>query len=126
MSRSVWIVNRTGWDYDDNYYYKTEGLTPYQAFTDLELAKSFMRDLEAREIRDCASRFFIDFARLEDFDNSIDSTIEEVCESLSLSYDGKDVTFSKPVENYSDDELINIAQAFFIDFFQIVEVELVA
>lgn len=127
MSRSVWIINKTGWDYDDSHYFKSEGLFPYKAFTDSEIALSFLKDLEASEIRDCASRFFSDFAQIEEFEYTQSETnFKSSCERLHLSHDGHEFSFSKPIEAYSDDELLNIAKAFSVYFFQLVEVELMA
>jgi len=126
MSRLMWIVNRTGWDYDDSHYYRNDNLMPYKAFTDLEIAKAFLKEREAAEIRNCASRFFSDFAIKENYDISNSDTLEDFCKELCLSDTGYEMEFDKPVEKYSDDELLKIAEAFHVSFFQIVEVELVA
>ena len=127
MSRNVWIINKIGWDYDDSHYFKSEGLFPYKAFTDSEIALSFLKELEAAEIRNYASSFFSDFAQIEEFEYTQSETnFKSSCERLHLSHDGHKFSFSKPIEAYSDDELLNIAKAFSVYFFQLVEVELMA
>lgn len=126
MSRSVWIINSIGWDYDDSSYYRTDsGGRPYQAYTDKMIAESFLKDLQVRELRDCFSRFFTDFARMDDYDNNYES-LEDLCKALSLSYRDGEACFAKSSDQYSDDELLNIAEAFFVSFYELVEVELVA
>lgn len=125
MSRSIWVINKAGWEYDDSNYYRSGGVGPYQAYTDKEIAESFMRDLEVKELRDIGNRLD-DFIRADYFRSDETSDIEELCNILDISYNGHDISFNKSIQKYSDDELLKIAYSFFLNFYELVEVELVA
>lgn len=127
MSRSVWIINRIGWEYDDSNYYKSEsGGTPYQAYTDREIALSFLKDIEARELRSVGQNLLSDFIRSDDYRADLAEDLESLCKILHLKYNDGEISFSKPFHQYSDEELRSIADAFYVSFYELVEVELVA
>lgn len=129
MSRSIWIVNKEGWEYDDSYYYKYgSGGQPHQAFTDKEIAESFLRDLELSEITDIAPILFRDYIKQGDYDidDEYHKDILDLRNKKLIQYDGYNFDYTKPVDEYSGEELLSIGKAFGITFFSLIEVELVA
>lgn len=131
MSRSVWVINGIGWEYDDNNYYKSGGGRPLQAYTDKEIALSFWRELEAGEIRSVGNTFFRDFVSeymLTELSAIYDSDdLSATLKDLEVNHDGDgDFSFAKSVHSYSDEKLLNIAKIFGVQFYELIEVELVA
>jgi len=132
MSRSIWIINRIGWEYDDSTYYRSEsgGGQPYQAYTDLEIAKSFLAQLEAEEFRREGANIF-DYVSMDELRYQYGSAnnyleLTEAAKKVGLEYDGYDFGFLKEVSSYSDNEVHEIFNFLNIEFFTLVEVELIA
>lgn len=126
MSRSIWVINRVGWEYDDSSYYRSGDGSPYQAYTDPEIALSFMKILGAQEIRSLGNNFF-DFV---DANNVLygysDEDTKTKLNELGLNYSDSEITFSKNIKEYSDEELNSILEFLEISFYTLSAVDLVA
>jgi len=127
MSGSIWIANNIGWEYDDNYYYRSEyhDGRPAFAYTDQKIAEDFVKDLNIREIRSLGDRFF-DYVRPDDVGYS-DEEKALFYKEFGIDYSNQyPLTFSTPMEELSDEKLIKIAEFFNVIFYELVEVSLVA
>jgi len=120
----VWIITRYGWEYDDSRYYRpeSEGGTPVSAFTFPELAKRLCDEKNVVEMRDMGSRGLSDYVSQWDYDRESDD-YKEFLESHFL--DG-DLDYTKPPSELDDQILIEIMNYFNLNFYEVVEVELLA
>lgn len=128
MSRSIWIANRIGWEYDDNYYYKSEYSEgrPAFAYTDQKIAEDFVRDLNIQEIKSLGPRVF-DYVRRDDLEyNHSEESLARFDEDYGIDLsDRYEITFSREMDQYTDDDLLKIADVCNILFYELVEVSLV-
>lgn len=132
MSRSIWIVNRIGWEYDDSTYYRSEsgGGQPYHAYTDFEIAKSFLGQLEGDSFR-TEGAYIFDYVSVENIkyrysDENDYAEMIEAAKKVGLWYNGYEFKFIKEPYSYSDEEAKEILNFLEVEFFTLVEVELVA
>lgn len=48
QSISLWLVNENAWEYNDEYYYQTEGYNTFGVFSDREVAEKVVNELTLR------------------------------------------------------------------------------
>lgn len=120
----VWVISRYGWEYDDSRYYRpeSEGSYPVSAFTIPELAKRICDEKNVAEIRAMGSRGLDDYVSGWDY-NSEDEEYKEFLESHFLD---SDLEFTKPPHEISDQILVEIMNYFHLNFYEVIEVELLA
>lgn len=130
MSRSVWVINEVGWEYDDSNYYRVDGVKPFQAYTDFEIANAFLKEKKADTIRSLNDDIFgyIDEYSINEVINNKES-LERIAKiGINISDDAcySKPTFIKNMNEYTDEELIEVAEIFSIEFYSLMEVELIA
>jgi hypothetical protein len=130
---SVYVLTEVGWEYDDNYYYKTGGGLPRLVFSDLEIAKDHRMELERSRVRLFKNDYF-DY--LEGFRYGLDMA-KHIIEKMSsgpqsdmlkelIKFKGEQISFLKDIKDYSDSELDFIIEFFEIKFYEVIEVEFAA
>jgi hypothetical protein len=117
----IWIITRTGWEYDDSRYYRPEssGNTPVSAFTFPGLAKKFCDEKNLEEFRDLGSRGISEYVDYYD----IDDEMREFCKNHNLD---ESLEFTIPSEDISDECAIQIMEKFDLNFYEVVQVDLLA
>lgn len=127
MSRSMWLVMNVGWDYDDNYYYRSDNGSPNCLFTDRVIAENFLVEMELKQLKE--DGFYI-LSQVTS-DSSMDISDSEAADlrkrlkELGIEvYQHRQTSFKKEVSEYSDDELIEIMKIFNFNYYELVEVEI--
>lgn len=120
----VWIISRYGWEYDDSRYYRPEsdGGYPVSAFTFPEIAQKICDEKNVAEIRGMGSRGVSDYINGWDY-SSDDDEYKEFLESHFLN---DDLEFLKPTSEIEDSILIDIMNYFHLNFYEVIQVELLA
>lgn len=128
MSAQIWIVSEVGWEFDDSRYYRPEfgniiG-TPKLAFTIPELAKKVCDEKNISRVRSLGGLSeYIDRDDLAySFDD--DEEFEDFCRESGL--DSYDLSFSNGVESISDERILSMLSKAGIQFYEVVNVELLA
>jgi len=130
---SVYVLTEVGWEYDDNYYYKTGGGLPRLVFSDLEIAEDHRMELERSRVRLFKNDYF-DYLEAFRYGGDMTSHVIEKMNSGPQSdmlkelikFKGEQISFLKDIKDYSDSELDFIIEFFEIQFYEIVEVEFAA
>jgi len=120
----VWVISRYGWEYDDSRYYRPEsdGGYPVSAFTFPELAKRICDEKNVTEMRAMGVSGLADYVSSWDYDKE-DEDHKQFLEAHFL--DG-DLEYQKHPSEIDDQILVEIMNYFHINFFEVIEVELLA
>jgi hypothetical protein len=59
---SLWLVNETAWEYNDEYHYPSEGANPIAVFSDLDAAKKYADSVNLRGWESGISEFVSDYS----------------------------------------------------------------
>jgi hypothetical protein len=120
----VWVISRYGWEYDDSRYYRPEsdGGYPVSAFTFPELAKRICDEKNVTEMRAMGVSGLADYVSSWDYDKE-DEDHKQFLESHFLD---KDLEYQKHPSEIEDKVLIEIMSYFNLNFFEVIEVELLA
>jgi hypothetical protein len=120
----VWIISRYGWEYDDSRYYRPEsdGGHPVSAFTIPELAKKICDEKNVTEMRAMGVSGLGDYVSSWDY-NREDEEFMEFTQSHFLD---EDLNYQKPPSEIDDQILVEIMEYFNLNFYEVVEVELLA
>jgi hypothetical protein len=120
----VWIISRYGWEYDDSRYYRPEsdGSRPVSAFTFPELASRLCDEKNVAEMRAMGVSGLADYVSSWDYDKE-DEDHKQFLEAHFL--DG-DLEYQKHPSEIDDQILVEIMNYFHINFFEVIEVELLA
>lgn len=120
----VWIISRYGWEYDDSRYYRpeSEGSYPVSAFTFPELAKKLCDEKNVNEMRAMGTRGLDEYVSSWDY-GSEDEDYKEFLESHFLD---SGLEFTKHPSEIDDQILVEIMDYFNLNFYEVVEVELLA
>ena len=120
----VWVISRYGWEYDDSRYYRpeSEGSYPVSAFTIPELAKRICDEKNVAELRSMGISGLSDYIESYDY-NFKDEDFKEFAESHFLD-EGLD--FTKSPSEIEETILLEIMDYFHLNFYEVIEVELLA
>ena len=120
----VWVISRYGWEYDDSRYYRPEsdGGYPVSAFTFPELAKRICDEKNVVEMRAMGVSGLADYVSSWDYDKE-DEDHKQFLEAHFL--DG-DLEYLKHPSEIDDQILVEIMNYFHLNFFEVIEVELLA
>lgn len=120
----VWIISRYGWEYDDSRYYRPEsdGGYPVSAFTIPELAKKICDEKNVSEIRAMGISGLTDYVESYDY-NFRDEDFKEFAESHFLD---ESLDFTKSPSEIEESILVEIMDYFHLNFYEVIEVELLA
>ncbi len=120
----VWIITRYGWEYDDSRYYRpeSEGGYPVSAFTFPEIAKRLCDEKNVTEMRAMGTSGLSDYVSSWDYDKED----EDHKSFLSTHFLDHDLDYQKPVCEIDDQILVEIMSYFHLNFYEVVEVELLA
>ena len=120
----VWIITRYGWEYDDSRYYRPEsdGGHPVSAFTFPEIAKKICDEKNVAEIRSMGCRGLSEY--VDGYGYTSDS--EEYAVFLESHFLDEDLDFIKSPSEISEEILVEIMDYFHLNFYEVVEVELLA
>ena len=120
----VWIINRYGWEYDDSRYYRPEsdGGYPVSAFTFPELAKKLCDEKNVAEMRAMGTSGLGDYVSSWDYDRE-DEEHKAFLESHFLD---SDLDYQKSPHEIDDQILVEIMNYFNLNFYEVIEVELLA
>lgn len=124
MAAKVWVISRYGWEYDDSRYYRPEsdGGHPVSAFTFPELASKVCDEKNLLEMRAMGIRSLTDYVDSYNYDPDEDSYKQFLAEHfLDESLD-----FQKSPSEIEDSILLDIMNYFHLNFFEVIEVELLA
>jgi hypothetical protein len=124
MSAKIWVVSRYGWEYDDSRYYRPEsdGTTPVAACTFAEMAHNICKERNIRELRDLGS------CGLKDYISSYDIDLDdnESQEFLKSHFLDDDLDFTLSPREIPEDILLEVMERFSLNFYEVIEVELLA
>ena len=120
----VWIISRYGWEYDDSRYYRPEsdGGYPVSAFTFPELAMKFCDEKNIAEMRAMGTTGLGDYVSSWDHDKE-DEDYKQFLESHFLD---QDLEYQKPPSEIDEKIIVEILNYFRLNFFEVIEVELLA
>lgn len=120
----VWVISRYGWEYDDSRYYRPEsdGGYPVSAFTFPELAKRFCDEKNVAELRALGSRGLNEY--IDGYNYPSDD--ESYRLFLKSHFLDEDLEFIKPPSEISDEILVEVMDYFHLNFYELIEVELLA
>ena len=120
----VWVISRYGWEYDDSRYYRPEsdGGYPVSAFTFPELAKKFCDEKNVAEMRAMGTTGLGDYVSSWHYDKE-DKDHSQFLESHFLD---QDLEYQKPPHEIDDQILVEIMSYFHLNFYEVIEVELLA
>ena len=120
----VWVISRYGWEYDDSRYYRPEsdGGYPVSAFTFPELAKKLCNEKNLAEMRAMGTRGLGDYVSSWDYDKED----EDHKEFLRSHFLDQDLDYQKSPSEIDDQILIEIMNYFHLNFYEVIEVELLA
>ena len=121
-SAKIWIISRTGWEYDDSRYYRPEsdGSHPVSAFTFPELARQICDEKNAAEMRDIGSRGVGDYVDRWDIDSDADKEFQKD------NFLDEDFEFTKPISEIPDEILIRVMNHYNMNFYEVIEVDLLS
>lgn len=126
MSAKIWVVSRIGWEYDDSRYYKpeSEGSYPVAALTLEELANEICKEKNASELRSLGSRGLSDY--IDSYDYRVDFDDEENKKFFNSHYLDEELEFIIPMSEISNETLLEVISYFGINFYEVIEVDLLA
>lgn len=130
--KNIFLLQRIGWDYDDNYYFRSEGSSPEKSYSSIELAeaalkclelKYFMQRLEYEDIQ----YYLYDEDDFNKYKNQLSEVLKDHPDLSNLSDKWSSFYSLINEEDYevSEDQILEIQKVFGLNFYEIVEVEFV-
>ncbi len=133
--KNIFLLQRIGWDYDDNYYFRSEGSSPEKSYSSIELAEAALKRLELEYFMQRLECEDVEYYLYDENDlNKYKEQLSEILKDhpniskLSGDSDEWDSFYSLlSDEDYevSEDQILEIQKVFGLNFYEIVEVEFV-